>query len=89
MLWAAALWCTMSWGSDDMDMFGSWASECVMVGSATSFCGGEALEEPEEYDLSDGAIEDEETVRWYCMGVRGKFLGLHGPLNHVESSGAA
>jgi len=34
-----------------------------MEGRATRFCGGEALEEPEEIDLSDGAIEDEEKVR--------------------------
>ena len=51
----------MSWGSEDM--VGSAASECVMEGRATRFGGGEALEEPEEIDLSDGAIEDVENVR--------------------------
>lgn len=79
----------MSWGSEDM--VGSAASECVMEGSATRFCGGEAPEEPEEIDLSDGAIEDEESVRWYCIGSRalfeGKSSGWHA-LYHLESSGA-
>lgn len=51
-------------------MVGSAASECVMEGSATRFGGREALEEPEEIDLSDGTIEDEECVRWYCIGRR-------------------
>lgn len=51
----------MSWGSEDI--VGSAASECVMEGRATRFGGGEALEEPEEIDLSDGAIEDVENVR--------------------------
>jgi len=44
-------------------MFGSSASEYFMEGSETRFGGGEALEEPEEIDLSDGTIEDEERVR--------------------------
>lgn len=47
----------MSWGSEDM--VGSAARECVMEGSATRFGGGEALEEPEEIDLSEGAMEYE------------------------------
>lgn len=44
-------------------MVGRAASECVMEGRATRFGGGEALEEPEDIDRSEGAIEEEESVR--------------------------
>lgn len=49
--------------SGNEDMVGSVSSKCVTDGSAARFGGGEALEEPEDIDLSDGAIEDEECVR--------------------------
>ena len=41
-------------------MFGRSASEYFIEGSETRFGGGEALDEPEEIDLSDGTMEDVE-----------------------------